>query len=181
MAGYLSWVQVPPWVTATFFPLFLLFLSHWLWLRWRSDCQVRSMSKIWACMCLVLRGRHATPSDIPDLYLLQLDPLEFSLKYSNSATELLSDSVAQVVRAWQAICQVVGLSPSLSHCHFYFPFFFLFIFFLLTDCQVRSMSPCASSFALTISPPPHSYIGQTMCSLQAWQRDCVVHIWTWGT
>ena len=89
-------------------------------------------------MCLVLRGCHATPfpSDIPDLYPLQLDPLEFSLKYSNSATELLSDSVAQVVGAWQAICQVVGSSPSLSHCHFYFPFFFLFIFFLLTDCDL---------------------------------------------
>ena len=50
------------------------------------------------------------------------------LKYSNSATELLGDSVAQFVRAWQAImachaltkfCQVVSLNPALSHCHFF--------------------------------------------------------------
>ena len=37
------------------------------------------------------------------------------LKYSNSATELLGDSVAQFVRAWQAICQVVSSSLALSH------------------------------------------------------------------
>ena len=41
-----------------------------------------------------------------------------SLKYSNSATELPSDSVAQLVRAWQAIWQVTGTSPSLSHSLF---------------------------------------------------------------
>ena len=37
-----------------------------------------------------------------------------SLKCSNSATEFLSDSVAQLVRAWQTICQFVSLSLSLS-------------------------------------------------------------------
>ena len=36
------------------------------------------------------------------------------LKYSNSATELLGDSVAQFVRPWQAISQVVSSSPALS-------------------------------------------------------------------
>ena len=41
------------------------------------------------------------------------------LRYHNYLTfELPSDSVAQLVRAWQAICQVAGSSPSLSHCQF---------------------------------------------------------------
>ena len=42
---------------------------------------------------------------------------QLSLKYLNSATELPGDSVAQLVRAWQAICEVT--SPSLSHCLFF--------------------------------------------------------------
>ena len=53
---------------------------------------------------------------MPAWYLHQLDPWQLSLKYSNSATELPNDSVAQMARVWQAICQVVSLSPSLSHC-----------------------------------------------------------------
>ena len=48
--------------------------------------------------------------------------MKLSLKYSNPATELLGDLVAQLVRVWQAICQVVGSSPSLSHCQFFFPY-----------------------------------------------------------
>ena len=47
-----------------------------------------------------------------------LDAWQLSLKFSNSTTELPGDSVAQLVRAWQAICQVAGLSPFLSHCPF---------------------------------------------------------------
>ena len=34
------------------------------------------------------------------------------------STELPSDSVAQLFGAWQAICQIAGSSPSLSHCLF---------------------------------------------------------------
>ena len=56
---------------------------------------------------------------MPAWYLLRLDPWQLSVKYSNSATELPSDSVAQLVRAWQAICQVAVSSPSLSHCLFF--------------------------------------------------------------
>ena len=54
---------------------------------------------------------------MPAWYPLRLDPWQLSLKYLNLATELPSDLVyvAQLVRAWQAICQVVGLSPFLSH------------------------------------------------------------------
>ena len=44
-----SWVWVPPWVTVSFFSPLYFFLSHWLWLGLRSDCQVWNMSKIWAC------------------------------------------------------------------------------------------------------------------------------------
>ena len=44
------------------FPLFIFFLSQWLWLGLRSDCQVWSMSKIWACaLCFAL----ATPPPLP--------------------------------------------------------------------------------------------------------------------
>ena len=91
----------------------------------------------------VLRFMLATPSpsDMPAWYPLWLDPWQLSLKYSNSATELLSDSVAQLVRAWQVICQVVGLCPSLSHCHFLFPSSFLSFSVTVTKvCQVWSMS-----------------------------------------
>ena len=44
--------------------------------------------------------------------------------------------VAQLVRAWQAISQVVGSSPSLSYCQFLFRSFFLIIFFFLTDFDI---------------------------------------------
>ena len=60
-----------------------------------------------------------SPSNMPACYPLWLDPWQLSLKHLNLATELLGDLVAQLVRAWQAICHVVGLSPSLSHCHFF--------------------------------------------------------------
>ena len=33
---------------------FLTFLSHWLWLRLRSNCQVCSILRIWTFMCLAL-------------------------------------------------------------------------------------------------------------------------------
>ena len=88
---------------------------------------------------------------MPAWYLLQLDPWQLSLKYLNSATELPGDSVAQLVRAWQAICQVVGSSPSLSHRQFLFPLFFLT---WVKVCQVWSMSACASRVALATHPPP---------------------------
>ena len=54
----------------------------------------------------------ATPSPLDMLawYPFRVDPWQFSLKYSNSATELLSDLVAQFYRAWWDIYQVVGLS-----------------------------------------------------------------------
>ena len=72
-------------------------------------------------------------ADMPAWYPLRLDPWQLSLKYSNSASELPGDSAVQLVRAWQAICQVAGSSPSLSRCLVLFPYFFLFISFLLTD------------------------------------------------
>ena len=59
--------------------------------------------------------------------------LGYRVKYSNSATELPSDSVAQLARAWQAICQVAGSNSSLSHCHFSFS---MTLTRLRSDCQV---------------------------------------------
>ena len=102
----------------------------------------------------------ATPSplDMPAQYPLRLDPWQLSLKYLSSATELPGDSVAQLVKAWQAICQVAGSSPSLSHCHFLSSHFFLSHWLwvgLRSDCQVWSMSKiwvCALSFVLATPP-----------------------------
>ena len=133
------------------FPLYFclyFFPSHWLWLGLRSDClTVRSGTclKIWACvLCFALTT--PSPSDMPAWYPLRLDPWQLSLKYSNSATELPGDSVVLLVRAWQAICQVVGSSPSLSHCQF--------IHWLdLADCQVWA---CLKMWACA-SLPPHHY------------------------
>ena len=68
-----------------------------------------------------------SPSDMPAWYPPWLDHGQLSLKYLNSVTELLGDSVAQLVRGWQAICQVVGSSPSLSHCHFLYFYFYFFL------------------------------------------------------
>ena len=70
-------------------------------------------------LCLALRARNPSPSNMPAWYPLRLDPWQLKLRYSNSATELLGESVAQLVRAWQAICLVVGSSPALSHFHFF--------------------------------------------------------------
>ena len=52
-----------------------------------------------------------------------------SLKYSNSATELPGDSVAQLVTSWLAICWVMGQVPLwvivIYHSHLYFSLFIL--------------------------------------------------------
>ena len=83
------------------------------------------------------RGGGACPcpgANMPAWDPLQLDPY---LKYSNSATELPGDSVAQLVRAWQAICQVAGLSPSLSHCHCFLFRFISHLSFSMTLTSVK--------------------------------------------
>ena len=63
--------------------------------RIRSDCQVWSMliTEPAPCAC------HPSLSNIPAWYLLRLDPWQLCLMYSNSATELPNDLVAQLVRA----------------------------------------------------------------------------------
>ena len=118
---------------------------------------------------------------MPAWYPLQLDPWQLSLKYSNSATELPSDSVAQLVRAWQAICQVAGSSPSLSHCQFLFPLYFFHSHWLwlgwlsglehvkhlslmrLTLCA-RGTPPSCWAWSLATSPWWHS----TVLALKNW-------------
>ena len=88
-----------------------------------------------------------SPSNMPAWYPLWLVPWQLGL-YSNSATELPNDSVAQLVRAWQAIYQVMGL--------FHFSLFLSFLYFspfstltrLRSDCQVWSM--------LITEPAPHA-------------------------
>ena len=50
---------------------------------------------------------------------------EKKMKPGNAdVAELPGDSVAQFFRAWQAIRQVVGSSPSLRDCQFLFPLYF---------------------------------------------------------
>ena len=81
-------------------------------------------------------------------------------KYLNSATELPSDSVAQLVGAWQAICQVTGSRPFLSHCLF-FSLFLVFFFFqwlwpgygLTVRSGAVNNQACTSRFA--VLPPNH--------------------------
>ena len=82
---------------------------------------------------------------MPAWYPLQLDPWQLSLKYLNSATEFPSDLVAQLVRAWQAICQVAGSSASLSYCIFSLSFFLIFtshLSFSMTLTRLRSDCHC---------------------------------------
>ena len=81
----------------------------------------------------MLHTHHTLPIGYASLVSTSLDPWQPSLKYSNSATELLSDSVAQLVKAWQAICQVVGSSPSPESLSLSFPLFLSLISFFLTD------------------------------------------------
>ena len=106
------------------------------------------MFRNWACASSFLLVAPSL-SNMPACYLLRLDA--GSLKHSNS--------VVQLVRAWQAICEVTGLSPFLSHCHFLPSFFHVFIShfsflnltWLRTDGQVWNMFKiwaCASRFKL---------------------------------
>ena len=69
---------------------------------------------------------------MPTWYLLQLDPWQLSLKYLNSATELPSDSVAQLVRVWQTICEFESLLETLSFSP-PLSFLSLFLTFSLND------------------------------------------------
>ena len=51
----------------------------------------------------MLHVRYTSPSNMPAWYLLWLDPWQLSLMYSNSATELPKDLVAQLVRAQRGL------------------------------------------------------------------------------
>ena len=53
--------------------------SHWLWLRLKFNCQVWSMSRIWAC-ALHFKLTTPSPSDMPAWYPLWLDTWQLSLK-----------------------------------------------------------------------------------------------------
>ena len=68
----------------------------------------------------------SSPSNMLVWYSYQLDLWQFSLKYSNLATELLNDMVSKLVKAWQTIHMVAVSSPSLSQCHL-FSFFHVFV------------------------------------------------------
>ena len=87
----------------------------------RKEFQMGGSGHAWSSKflmeCVNLHDPPQPPSNMPAWYSLWLDRWQLGLKYSNSATELPSDSVVQLVRAWQGICQVMGSSPSLSHCH----------------------------------------------------------------
>ena len=66
--------------------------------------------------------------------------VEFYGEWQKVATELPSDLVAQLVRAWQAICQVAGLSPSQSHCLLSSLYFLVLFHAFLTLTRLRSDS-----------------------------------------
>ena len=97
-------------------------------------------------LCLTLRAPHATPSyrtcQLGIRFSWTPGSSAFNSKYSNSATQLLGNSVAQLVRAWQAICQVVGSSRALSHCHFFLGTRQLSAYRILSTCAVV-LASCA--------------------------------------
>ena len=105
-----------------------------------------------------------SPLDMPAWYPLWLDPWQLSLKYSNSATKLPSDSVAQLIRAWQLeslTWVIVTLSSS---------FFLVFISFSLTVTWLKvwlsdlEHVPCDSR-----SPPPAHWTCQLgICFGRKW-------------
>ena len=85
-------------------------------------------------MCIMLRACRTHPTEHASLISAQLDSWQLSFKYSNSPTEFPGDSVAQLVRAWQAIWAghvFESLPESLS----FFPLFSRLYFspFFLTD------------------------------------------------
>ena len=56
---------------------------------------------------------------------------------SSSLTMNIIFIQAQLVRAWQAICHVAGLSPSLSHCHCFLFRFISHLSFSMTLTSVK--------------------------------------------
>ena len=141
-----------------------LYFSHyfqWLWPGLRSDCQVWStLIKLSLCAsCFALAS--PSQSNMPARYRLWLDPWQLSLKHSNSATEFPSDSVAQLVRAWQAIWPIARSRVQVTPWVTVTSFFLIFIshlsvsmtltYRLRSDCQDWSMLKiwaCATRFTL---------------------------------
>ena len=114
-----------------------------------------------ACYLVVLWAYNSiwkitSHSSHPSMNMPVWYPLWLSLKHSNSATELPSDSVAQLVRAWQAICQVTSSSHSLSHCLFS-PYFLSRLYFHLSlSMTLTRFKACQVWSMLTIEPAPHA-------------------------
>ena len=122
-----------------------------------------------------------TPASAARTYWLNMDrpsgrpwnnqriPLGVAKSFLSQISQWASNAIVPfLVRAWPAICQVVGSSPSPtpSHCHFLFPFSFsLFLSFSVTltwakVCQVWSMSKIwafASPFTLATPSPSDTF------------------------
>ena len=96
-----------------------------------------------------------------------------SLKYSNSATELPGDSVAQLVTSWLAICRVMGQVPPwvivIYHSHLYFSLFILFKVWPSGLEHVYNWG-CVMYFTFIIPP----LTGNHMLS-HPWQVGCGAH------
>ena len=74
---------------------FLIFISHLCFSTrlLRSDCQVWGIFQSWASCASRFTLTAPSPSNMPAWYPLRLDPLQVSLKYLNSSTDLLRDLV----------------------------------------------------------------------------------------
>ena len=66
-------------------------------------------------LCIVLRTCDTLPSNMPAWYPLQLDPWQLSLKYSNSATELMGDLVTRLGHGRPFTRLWVRVTPWVSH------------------------------------------------------------------
>ena len=97
---------------------------------------------------LALHAQSPSPSNLPAWNSLWLDPWQLSLKYSNSSTELPSDSLAQLVRAGRPFARlqvvvfpwviIIFLPPSFSSWFLFFPGPVTFTS-LRSDCHIQNM------------------------------------------
>ena len=92
----------------------------------------------------------------------------------SSRTQPAGCSVAQLVRAWQAICQVMDLSPSPSHCHAFFPSFFSRLYFSPFSLTLTQTKEPVPRTLRSPSPPLPFHANHCWLSKQIW-FCCALH------
>ena len=124
---------------------------------YQSDCRMKSHVHMTICLVGKLKKNELVSTDYTSKVVFWMrKPNESKIEVHfdwfcrTSSLKLFHSSrtqplVAQLARAWQAIFQVAGSSPSLNHCRF--PLFLSHLYFspsfsmtlTRSDCQVWSM------------------------------------------